>query len=74
VGYLVEDKEVISIQNQFRMDGLHNLKVYSLGYLKILLWSAKVGEVKEVLESEGWSLVSDQRVTWLRCFGVPHHA
>jgi hypothetical protein len=87
VGYLVEDKEAISIQNQFRMDGFHNLKICSQGYLKILLWSDKVGEVKEVVGSVRWwcslferivpwssLLVSDQRVTWLRCFGVPIHA
>jgi hypothetical protein len=46
-----------------------------------------VGEVKEVVENVGWwcslferlvpwapELVSNQRVTWLRCFGVPVHA
>jgi hypothetical protein len=87
VGYLVEDQEAMSIQNHFRMDGYHNLKICSLGYSKILLWSDKAGEVKEVVESVGWwcsmferlvpwspLLVSNQRVTWLRCFGVPLHA
>ncbi|GAU40168.1 hypothetical protein TSUD_292720 [Trifolium subterraneum] len=87
VGYLVDDKEAITIQNQFRMDGLQYLKVCVLGFMKILLWSDKVGEVKEVVESVGWwcslfekvvpwspALVSNQRVTWIRYYGVPLHA
>ncbi|GAU43006.1 hypothetical protein TSUD_187270 [Trifolium subterraneum] len=87
VGYLVEDKVASIIQNQFRMDGFQNLKVCALGFRKILLWSDKVGEVKEVVETVGWwcslferivpwspSLVSTQRVTWIRCLGVPLHA
>ncbi|MCI06753.1 RNA recognition motif, partial [Trifolium medium] len=87
VGYLVVDKEAIVLQNQFRMEGFQHLQVCSLGFMKVLLWSDKVGEVKEVAETVGWwcslfeklvrwspSLVSNQRVTWLRCYGVPVHA
>ncbi|GAU40140.1 hypothetical protein TSUD_163090 [Trifolium subterraneum] len=87
VGYLAVDMEAITIQNQFRMDGFQNMKICVLGYRKILLWSDKVGEVKELMESVGWwcslfekvvpwspTLASNQRVTWIRCFGVPLHA
>jgi hypothetical protein len=87
VGYLSKDTEAQTIQNQFRMDGFHNLKICSLGFMKILLWSDKVGEVKEVVESMGWwcslfervvpwspLLVSNHRATWIRCYGVPLHA
>ncbi|MCI27514.1 DUF4283 domain protein, partial [Trifolium medium] len=87
VGYLVEDKDPLSIQNNFRLGGFPNLKVCPLGFMKVLLWSDKVGEVKEVVEAVGWwcslfdkvvpwspDLVINQRVTWLRCYGVPLHA
>jgi hypothetical protein len=37
VGYLAKDAEAQTIQNQFRMDGFHNLKICSLGFMKILL-------------------------------------
>jgi hypothetical protein len=87
VGYLAEDKEAHILQNQFRMNGFHNLKVSSLGFAKILLWSDKVGEVKEVVETVGWwcslferlvpwspLLTSNNRATWIKCFGIPLHA
>jgi hypothetical protein len=58
-----------------------------MGYRKILLWSEKKDEVKEMFETVGWlcslfekvvpwspELISNDRVTWLRCFGVPQHA
>ncbi|GAU41797.1 hypothetical protein TSUD_379350 [Trifolium subterraneum] len=87
VGYLIEDKDPHTIQNNFRMGGLSTFKVNAFGFMKVLLWSDKVGEVKEVVESVGWwcslfsrvvpwssNLVTNHRVTWLRCFGVPLHA
>jgi hypothetical protein len=37
VGYLTEEKEAILLQNQFRMDGFHSMKVCALGFKKILL-------------------------------------
>jgi hypothetical protein len=87
VGYLSEDKDTQTLQHQFRMNGFHNLKVCSLGFAKILLWSDKVGEVKEVVESVGWwcsmferlvpwspLLTSNNRATWIRCYGIPLHA
>jgi hypothetical protein len=87
VGFLVEDKDPLSIQNSFRMDGFKQLKVCALGYQKIHLWSETAGEVKEVVEKVGWwcylfekvvpwtpELVTDERVTWLRCYEVPLHA
>ncbi|MCI15365.1 hypothetical protein A2U01_0036503, partial [Trifolium medium] len=86
VGYLIDDKEASTIQNQFWMNGFQSFKICTLGYRKILLWSDRVGEVKEVMESVGWwcslfekivpwspSLVSNQRVTWICCYGVPLH-
>jgi hypothetical protein len=45
LGYLAKDTESQTIQNQFRMDGFHNLKICSLGFMKILPWSDTVGEV-----------------------------
>jgi hypothetical protein len=42
VGYLAEDKEVKTIQNQFRMDGFQKMKICSLRFRKILLWSEMV--------------------------------
>jgi hypothetical protein len=87
VGYLVEDRDIQTIQNNFRMDGYNGLNVTAMGHLMVLLWSDRVGEVKEVVETVGgwcslfekivpWSpeLVSNQRVAWLRCYGVPLHA
>ncbi|MCH90768.1 DUF4283 domain protein, partial [Trifolium medium] len=87
VGYLSVDKDPITFQNQLRMEGFVSIKVCALGYLKILLWSDKVGEAKEVVESVGWwcsmfervvpwspDLISNQRVAWLKCYGVPVHA
>jgi hypothetical protein len=87
VGYLVENKEAALIQNQLWMGGFQNLNICSMGFMKILISSDKVGEVKEVVESVGWwcslfervflwspGLVSNQRVVWLRCYGVPVHA
>jgi hypothetical protein len=87
VGYLTEEKEAKSIQNNFIMSGFQGLRVAAMGFKQVLLWSEKVGEVKEVIESVGWwcslfervvpwspELVSNQRVTWLRCYGVPTHA
>jgi hypothetical protein len=69
------------------MEGRTSFKVSALGFRKVLLWSDKAGEVKEVVESMGWwwslfermipwspELISNDRVTWLRCYGVPVHA
>ncbi|PNX60235.1 hypothetical protein L195_g051821, partial [Trifolium pratense] len=39
VGYLVEDKDVQSIQNNFRMGGFHNLRVTNMGFRQVLMWS-----------------------------------
>jgi hypothetical protein len=87
VGYLAEDKDHITLQDNFRMEGMINFKVNVLGFRMVLLWSDKVGEVKGVVESVGWwsslfekvvpwspELVSNHRVMWLRCYGVPVHA
>jgi hypothetical protein len=87
VGYLVEDRDVQAIQNNFCMDGFHGIQVCEMGYRKILLWSNKREEVKEVIETVGWwcsmfekvvpwspALVTSERAIWLRCYGVPHHA
>ncbi|KAK2420192.1 zinc finger CCCH domain-containing protein [Trifolium repens] len=87
VGYLTEDREAGTLQNQLRMDGFHNLKVCSLGFAKIVLWSDKAGEVKELVETVGWwcslferlvpwspLLTSNNRAIWIRCFGIPLHA
>ncbi|MCH83913.1 RNA recognition motif, partial [Trifolium medium] len=87
VGYLVEEKDVQSIQNNLRMSGFHSLRVTAMGHKQILLWSDKADEVKEVVESVGWwcslfesvvpwspELITSHRVTWLRCYGVPIHA
>lgn len=87
IGFLVEDIEVQSIQNNFRMSGFHSLKVIVMGHMPVLLWSDKADEVKEVVEIARWccslfqsvapwspELDSNHRVTWLRCYGVPTHA
>jgi hypothetical protein len=42
VGYLAEDKEAKTIQNHFRMDGFQKMKICSLRFRKILLWSEMV--------------------------------
>jgi hypothetical protein len=62
----------------------HNIKVPPLGHLIVLLSSAVVGEVQQLVgwwrtwfdRFEEWSpnLVSNQRTVWLRCYGVPLHA
>jgi hypothetical protein len=87
VGFLAESHELQTIQNNFLMDGYHNLKVIWLGYRKVLLISTVVGEVAELVGSVGWwctwferfeawspDMVSNQRSIWLRCFGIPLHA
>jgi hypothetical protein len=87
VGFLTEDKDPNILQDNFRMEGRTGFKVSALGFRKVLLWSDKAEEVKEVVESMGWwwslfermipwspELISNDRVTWLRCYGVPVHA
>jgi hypothetical protein len=87
VGYLVENRDIHSIQNNLRMDGYNGVNVTAMGHLMVLMWSERVGEVKEVVETVGWwcslfekvipwspELVSNQRVAWLSCYGVPLHA
>jgi hypothetical protein len=86
VGFLSEDRDFISIQRSFVMDGYHHIKITPLGFLKVLVSSKVEGEVKEVVGAVGWwstlferfeewspSWASNQRVTWLHCFGVPLH-
>jgi hypothetical protein len=53
VGYLVEDSDALSIQNNFRMDGFQDLSVCVMGFRMVLLWSNKAEEVKEVVETVG---------------------
>jgi hypothetical protein len=87
VGFLVKHKESSDIQQNFMLDGYQNLKVTPLGHLRVLISSLVEGQVKEVLGSVGWwcswferieewspNLVSNQRVVWLKCYGVPLHA
>jgi hypothetical protein len=87
VGFLVEDKEVQTLQNNFRMSGFHSLRVIAMGHMQVLLWSDKADEVEEVVETAGWwcslfqcvvpwspELVSNHRAIWLNCYGVPTHA
>jgi hypothetical protein len=54
VGYLVEDEDVQSFQNKLRMEGFHSIEVSVMGYLTVLLWSDRVEEVKEMVETVGW--------------------
>jgi hypothetical protein len=87
VGYLVENTNAQSIQNNFQMDGFQSLKVCALGYMTVLIWSDKVEEVREIMETVGWwcslfekvipwspDVVFNNRAVWLRCYGVPPHA
>jgi hypothetical protein len=87
VGYLVENMNAQSIQNDFHMDGFQSVKVCPLGYMTVLIWSEKVEEVKEIMETVGWwcslfekvipwspDAVSNSRAVWIRCYGVPPHA
>jgi hypothetical protein len=87
VGFLSEHRDPHVIQQNFIMDGYPNLKITPLGHLKVLLSSPVMGEVQEVVGSVGWwctwfdrfeewspELVSNQRVSWLSCYGVPLHA
>ncbi|MCI62822.1 hypothetical protein A2U01_0084079, partial [Trifolium medium] len=36
------------------MGGFHNLRVTTMGFRQVLLWSDKLHEVKEVVETVGW--------------------
>jgi hypothetical protein len=87
VGFLAESYEVQTIQHNFPMDGYNSLKVIPLGHRHALLMSTVVGEVEELVGLVGWwstwfdrfelwspKLVSNQRSSWLRCYGVPLHA
>jgi hypothetical protein len=87
VGFLSEPKDHLVIQRNFILDGYNNIKITPVGYLKVLISSSVVGEVKEVVGSVGWwctwfekfeewspNWVSNQRMTWLHCYGVPLHA
>jgi hypothetical protein len=47
VGFLLEDIEAKLLQQYFIMDGYHNLKVTTLGHMKVLISSTKEEEVKE---------------------------
>jgi hypothetical protein len=54
VGFLSEDRDFISIQRSFVMDGYHHIKITPLGFLKVLVSSKVEGEVKEVVGAVGW--------------------
>jgi hypothetical protein len=69
------------------MDGFQNIKVSPLGHLRVLISNDMESEAKEMVGSVGWwctwfdrfeewslDFVSNQRIIWLRCFGVPFHA
>jgi hypothetical protein len=86
VGLLTENKDHQSIQRSFIMDGYQHIRVKALGHMKVLISSSVEGEVKEIANSVGWwctvfekfeewspSWVSNQRVVWLNCYGVPLH-
>jgi hypothetical protein len=86
VGFLSEDRDCRSIQHNFLMDGYHHIKITPLGFMKVLISSSVDGEVKELVGTVGWwctwferfeewspSWVSNQRVTWLNCYGIPLH-
>ncbi|WJX89444.1 hypothetical protein P8452_71443 [Trifolium repens] len=87
VGYLSEHKDHFNIQQKFQMDGYSNIRIIPLGYLQVLISSDVVGEVQDVVGSVGWwcnwfdrfeawspELVTNHRVVWLSCFGIPLHA
>jgi hypothetical protein len=87
VGFIVGSYDCKVIQQNFLMDGFSNLKVIPFGHKKALLTSTVVGEVEELVGSVGWwctwfekfeawspNAVSNQRLIWLNCFGVPIHA
>jgi hypothetical protein len=86
VGFLSEFMHHQTLQRDFVMDGYHNIVVTPLSHLKVLLSSSVVGEVHDLVGSVGWwcncfekfeawspNCVSNRRVTWLYCFGVPLH-
>ncbi|MCI43571.1 hypothetical protein A2U01_0064808, partial [Trifolium medium] len=69
------------------MSGFHNIRVSMMGDMTVLLCSDKADEVKEVVQTKCWwcslfekvvpwspELITNHRVTWLRCYGVPIHA
>jgi hypothetical protein len=87
VGVLSEHKNHQALQRNFIMGGYHKIKVKPLGHLKVLISSEVEGEVKEIVNSVGWwctcferfeewspKWVSNQRIVWLNCYGVPLHA
>jgi hypothetical protein len=87
VGFLAESHDHSIIQNNFIMDGYSNVRVIPFGHMKVLIYSTVEGEVAGLVGSVGWwctvfdrfeawspEMVSNQRSTWLRCYGVPHHA
>jgi hypothetical protein len=66
------------------MDGFQNIKVSPLSHLRVLISSDMESKVKEMVGPVRWwctrfdrfielslYLVSNQRIIWLRCFGVP---
>jgi hypothetical protein len=87
VGFLNEDRDHQAIQQNFILDGYSNVRITPLGHLKVLISSSVAEEVRELVGTVGWwctwfnrfeewspELVSNQRVSWLSCFGVPLHA
>ncbi|GAU49741.1 hypothetical protein TSUD_43280 [Trifolium subterraneum] len=87
VGSLAVYKEAHDIQQNFVMDGYHNIRVAPLGHLRVLLSSSVEGEVRDVVKTVGWwctyfdrfeewspETISNQRAVWLKCYGVPLHA
>ncbi|MCI43268.1 hypothetical protein A2U01_0064505, partial [Trifolium medium] len=83
-GFLTEVIEAHLIQQYFTMDGYHNVKVTSLGHMKVLLSSPNKEVVKEIVGTAGWwckwferfvpwspASVSNTREVWLSCYGVP---
>ncbi|MCI36072.1 hypothetical protein A2U01_0057294, partial [Trifolium medium] len=54
VGFLLEDLEAQQLQQYFSMDEYHDIKITTLGHLKVLITSPKEEEVKSIVRSVGW--------------------
>jgi hypothetical protein len=88
VGFLVDAKDVVKVNEGLVMEGYGWITATFMGGNMVLLSSKTSQSIKEAVEGnvtwwEGWfrsilewslDLFSDRRAVWLRCRGIPLHA
>jgi hypothetical protein len=88
VGFLVEERDIVKVNEGLVMEGYNWITATSMGGNMVLLSTTTSQSIKEAVTAnvkwwEGWfrsilewsyDLFMDRREVWLRCRGVPLHA